>query len=296
MTLTALVLCAIISCVTVGGAPVTGPPCSPLEVFEPIDNSSAKRSPLARIRFLLLLVAANVNILRGMKKPALTKCPACISTSRWFAYVTAGAATALGTAVSAEGEIHYSGTFHLNFVGHRFASYRALPLTGGAKLAFLRSALSTGENNWVAINDVNSASLRGTAYFASKLFRGNNISAGPFYVGSSHRYHALLNRYGSGNFSDLGEGYIGFKFNVGDGPQYGWVRIKIVRTGSNNAFVVHDYAWGDPGDQIRAGQTSLSSKQTDATPASGSLGLLAVGSAGLRSWRQRRTNAAKRKA
>jgi hypothetical protein len=49
-----------------------------------------------------------------------------------------------------------------------------------------------------------------------------------------------------------------------------------------------DYAWGDPGDTIRTGQTSSSGDMVDAVTESGSVGLLAIGAAGLVAWRKRR--------
>ena len=80
------------------------------------------------------------------------------------------------------------------------------------------------------------------------------------------------------------------------------VRIKFAGCGSgDNKFIVKDYAWGDPGDQIKAGQTQLqedeaqvapqAAKKPDAAPVSdsqGSLGLLALGAVGLQAWRKSR--------
>ena len=66
-------------------------------------------------------------------------------------------------------------------------------------------------------------------------------------------------------------------------------------------FVVRDYAWGDPGDKIKAGQTQLhedeaqvapqAAKNAEAAPladSQGSLGLLALGAVGLQAWRKSR--------
>jgi hypothetical protein len=77
---------------------------------------------------------------------------------------------------------------------------------------------------------------------------------------------------------------------------------------SYNGFIVLDYAWGDPGDKVKAGQKRLhegeapvapqaagstdalpvqTSDKADASMASvkGSLGLLAFGAVGLQTWR-----------
>ena len=45
-----------------------------------------------------------------------------------------------------------------------------------------------------------------------------------------------------------------------------------------------DYAWADPDERIKTGQTSSRRKSLSA-PASGSLGLLALGASGLIAWR-----------
>src|SRR5438270_7646808 len=56
--------------------------------------------------------------------------PASIPYSRWGAYVTAGAASTLACASSAEAEIHYSGIVNHNFANGSFAG----PLDPGLTL------------------------------------------------------------------------------------------------------------------------------------------------------------------
>ena len=58
---------------------------------------------------------------------------------------------------------------------------------------------------------------------------------------------------------------IGFRFNSGLGMQYGWVRIKWLGC-SDNQYIVKDYGWGDPGDQIKTGQTQLQEDETQVAP------------------------------
>ena len=55
-----------------------------------------------------------------------------------------------------------------------------------------------------------------------------------------------------------------------------------VRKRLDNSFEVVDYAWGDPGDAVTAGQTS------GALSDRGSLGWLSLGAAGVTAWRQAR--------
>jgi hypothetical protein len=90
--------------------------------------------------------------------------------------------------------------------------------------------------------------------------------------------------YGHWNRGDTG--FVAFKFDAGAGIQYGWARVQIEgnppRTGD---FTVIDYAYGDVGDRIRAGQTS----SNEMVPEEGSVGWLALGAAGLLAWRKRRS-------
>jgi hypothetical protein len=87
--------------------------------------------------------------------------------------------------------------------------------------------------------------------------------------------------------------------------QYGWVRIKwggcTFGKSLVNKFILMDYAWGDPGDKIKAGQKGPHDDDTQVEPqpvkkpaaapqadSQGSLGLLALGAVGLRAWRKSR--------
>jgi hypothetical protein len=49
-----------------------------------------------------------------------------------------------------------------------------------------------------------------------------------------------------------------------------------------------EYAWADVGERIRTGQTDNPSQEQGAVSPSGSLGLLALGKAGLELWRAQR--------
>jgi hypothetical protein len=56
--------------------------------------------------------------------------------------------------------------------------------------------------------------------------------------------------------------------------------------GDRASFLLLDFAYGDPGEPVRPGQTSSSAK-TDVAE-EGSVGLLAAGAAGLALWRKQR--------
>ena len=82
--------------------------------------------------------------------------------------------------------------------------------------------------------------------------------------------------------------FVGFRFNTGNGTQYGWVRIHTKLDNNLHAHdLINDYAWGDVGDAIVTGQKhSLQPANANSVP--GSLGLLAFGAQGLDAWRTQR--------
>jgi hypothetical protein len=116
----------------------------------------------------------------------------------------------------------------------------------------------------------------------SRLLPRNLISAGPFAGGSGF----LATYWGArGQFQAPGQAFIGFKFNTGAGEQYGWVRVRM--NGSpENSFAIVDYAYGDPGEVVKAGQKRSRASSPDLE----SLGGLALGAAGLLAWRRRRAH------
>ena len=207
--------------------------------------------------------------------------------SRWLAYATAGLATAAATAPAAEAEIHYFSPVHLHLAG-RGGEMWQLPLTAGVSLSFYRFPLSAPAGNTyftdlvqVSRNAVVHAIRDWTGFYAAKLRAGSNVSGGAF----SSIFGGLTGP--RGQFVSAGFGFVGFKFDVGNGVQYGWVRMRTNRDGTpHNAHVtVLDYAFADPGEPILTGQTSTSAL---AAPDQGSLGLLALGAVGLQAWRKSR--------
>ncbi len=127
--------------------------------------------------------------------------------------------------------------------------------------------------------------------YASKLSFGQNISGHRFVTG----YGRLALPTGApgpdpvgsnAQWQEPGTGFVGFLFNVGDGLQYGWARIHV-NGEPGNTFTLIDYAFGTPGQRITAGKTSA----TSVPESGGSLGLLALGCAGLLAWRAARKQA-----
>jgi hypothetical protein len=226
-----------------------------------------------------------------------------ISETRWLAYATAGIASAFGLSASAEAEIHYSGNVSIHLTGNAHAS---LPLSNGASLYFENIFRGTTflQDFYFLIKGVISASGRGHFHtgsfgrnFLSDVPRGENVSAGEFLpVTGNPSFGVLISNWSDGSFAppEFGriQGFVGFRFNTGNGTQYGWARVQ---TGSGNNHRIHDvikdYAWADVGEDIRIGQTSSSGDMVHTVTDSGSVGLLALGAAGLVAWRKQRKQA-----
>jgi hypothetical protein len=240
-----------------------------------------------------------------MKKNRHTK-SLTFSDARWLAYAAAGAATALSGTPSAEAEIHYSGV--INF---RFSEFdeivKGFPLGESAKLVFLNGygVFYHGDVYYGAWFGVRGAAVsnqfRGYTtsgvfgpYYVSRLAPAKAVSQGGF-VGQGPLAF-LASSYGRGPWGSQGHGqgrlggFVGFRFDNGNGKQYGWARLRLSHpeVGAAEGFILVDYAWADSGDTIVTGQTSSAGDIVETTPDSGSLGLLALGHVGLQAWREGR--------
>jgi hypothetical protein len=224
--------------------------------------------------------------------------PAVIANSRWFAYATAGAASAFTCAHSADAAIHYSGIIR-SYSGHRGTKGLSVQLDQPGDSFRLRRYVTFFSSAPYAHFGVRGLAGAGFAGFycpnvpqvasVSKLSIGQFISTRPFPA----RESGLVDAFGncSGQFHRGEIGFVGFKFNNGNGDQYGWVRIQMGRPLA--VFSLVDYAYADPGEPIRAGQTSsdkmVPEESNEVVPEEGSLGALALGAAGLLAWRKRRS-------
>jgi MYXO-CTERM domain-containing protein len=226
-----------------------------------------------------------------------------IEQKRWAAYATAALASGftLCVADSAEGEIHYSGLIHqevpngfCTYIYHSLylsctGGFLALPLgQNGLHIELSHWQTGTVYGTWWYYRGGSAylrisapgAAVRGVGSSVSRLLPGDLISAGQFGGGG------FLAQYfpARGQFLAPGQGFVGFKFNTGAGEQYGWVRVRM-NGYPGNSFGVVDYAFGDPGEAVKAGQ-----KRSHSSPDLESLGGLALGAAGLLAWRRRRAN------
>ena len=235
-----------------------------------------------------------------MRPKTLYRKPASIAKGRWAAYAAAGAASAFTGANSAEATIHYSGRIGEFFGSNQDKSVRFQLDQPGDSFRLRHDLLlcctnSYGGSAHFGILGRAGASVAGfycpsnpQIKSVSRLNRGELISQRPFLARESGLLAAahFTNCVGQFDTGDLG--FIGFTFNNGSGDQYGWVRIKMgTKYPIDKDFSLIDYAYGDPGEPIRAGQTS----SNDIVPEEGSLGGLALGAAGLLAWRKRRSRA-----
>jgi hypothetical protein len=245
-----------------------------------------------------------------MKANNLRSKPASIAKTRWAAYASAAAATALVGSQSAEAAIHYSGRLNVLFNGCCF-TFHTFPLDQpGDNFALKRYVTDYGVHNTFFINGIASAAFRGytvgnyNTHYVSKLRLGQRISAGAFVEGTGHLVGSP-GFYVPGAWKSPGAGCIGFRFNKGAGVQYGWARIRTAghgqRVGSDPNFPVSplkfalfDYAYADPGESITAGQMSSDEQApVEQSPNQGSLGWLALGAMGLLAWRKSRSRSAR---
>ncbi|HEY2713817.1 MAG TPA: hypothetical protein VGI60_14985 [Chthoniobacterales bacterium] len=218
-----------------------------------------------------------------------------LSNAHWLAYATAAMASGLGLTSAAEGEIHYSGIVNLKMRGVQTGT---LPLTEGASLRFFIYDFGSGSGYAPAtfqITGAESAAAREAYFQVADIKRGSRVSIGPFTSVGNQQRSNIRGLYGGSNFGSHGGGFIGFKFNIGNGTQYGWARLQVsqeVPPPFSFRYIIKDYAWGDPGDPIAAGQKKSRGENVSITPeAAGSLGLLALGAIGLDTWRGARGQA-----
>jgi hypothetical protein len=134
--------------------------------------------------------------------------------------------------------------------------------------------------------------------FASALSRGAKI--GPSAVFSGKLLAVSGTEYGSGGqWMDANDRYLGLQFSIGNTIHYGWARLSVLANGEGKIRAqLTGYAYETVANRpILAGQTSGSEESANPAVASpdasfalpergpATVGLLAMGSVGLRAWR-----------
>jgi hypothetical protein len=253
--------------------------------------------------------------LMNMKTRQCRRQTAKVSHSRWVAYATAGAATALTVSHSAEAAIHYQ-VVDKKFPRHSEGGKWFQLDQPGDSIYFFHQYSPGPDAASFNVTGIGEAAFRGvpgtSKYYyigrnVSKLSFGESIAAGhftqaiPSFFGSV--YGGFLARSTYGYWRSPGMGFIGFKFNNGAGTQYGWARVRISTWFPGNyAFVVLDFAYADPGERITAGEGIPRGKEDDQNisddhgPDEGCLGGLALGAVGLLAWRKSRSRTARSEA
>lgn len=239
------------------------------------------------------MTSTEMNVQSIPKKKAQSN---SISSGRWAAYAAAGVASTVALAPSCEAEVHYSGIVKYNFAAH--GGHGTFPLDPGANLV-MNIGVATGASDFFGHAIVLGADgafvgqlESGTGPLASALPARVNLSQERFAVSCRHTSSSsrLVCYYSGDNigdgFRDKGVTFLGFRFTDNRGTHYGWARVKLSGA-PKYQFTLVDYAWADPGEALQTGQKK-SIGQADATTKSSSLGLLALGGAGLKAWRAQR--------
>ena len=212
-----------------------------------------------------------------------------ISDSKWTGYAAAGLATLSLSATSAEADITHVVLNNGNGILSSPGDDNYFSLGNGSSLNFYHPAAASDPDIGGAFTAAfNGSSSTGSMVgfsasgfnYASNLEAGLNISTLNFLPAASGTM-AIGYGYYLSQFLNAGTGYVGFRFN--NQQQYGWARVTMLGSQPDNSFVIEEYAYGDIGDSIFAGQTAV--------PEPSALGILACGAVGLAALRRRRKTA-----
>lgn len=207
---------------------------------------------------------------------------------RWITYTAAGIAAAAAGTDEADAAIVYSGILNIPVLN----SFEVLSTSLGGIFAGLSHQTvfsSVFQGGAYAIGAPGAGQVAGFGF--GGYFYAYNLNSGvplslPFFVaqGAVATMAFTANSVAS-EFLNPGIGFLGFRFDFGNGPQFAWARVDMAGRTLND-FVLVDFAYGTPGQALNVGQTEV-------IPEPSSLGLLAIGAAGLLATRAARRRQAK---
>lgn len=222
-----------------------------------------------------------------MNTQTTRRLPITLSTSRLTAYAAAGAAFA-ATGHQADAAITYvnSNTLVQDTTTDGFAVVVDL-LFDTFHLGVVHGVGTTNAATGYAVLDSEAVAtpgvliagfVAGNYNYATKFAAGASIASANFLAAGVAATLAFNQGFTNSQFENAGEAFVGIKF---DTDRYGWVRLRMSGVPLNSVTIV-DYAYGGHGEQVLTGQV----------PEPSGLALLALGSAGLASWRRRKPAAA----
>lgn len=218
-----------------------------------------------------------------------------VNAKRWSTYAVAGAASAVGvaTAEQANADSFYSGVLNQNMTaaGPSSINYTLLKTaisagTVGVFANFWHSSGINGHAYFLALGGQVAGSNHGFLYAYNLGAAGGQVlSALGFNPANYFNTMAYHGGFTYSQFLGQGVGMVGFNFiSPAEGTlHYGWARVNMTSGAPKNDMTLVDWAYSDQAGFL-AGQV----------PEPASLGLLAVGAAGVAMWRrQRRESIAK---
>lgn len=218
-----------------------------------------------------------------------------VPAKRWLAYLAAGASLSSLANEADAAVVHVVANQDLDgFAAAGGQDVYSHGLSNPALLSFLHVDLNDGFGSGNALFAITGATLASVAGVnvgteQSPIIYVNNLNVGAVlsqltsFVSFGGVAADLAYGNIGGNFQSAGEGLLGFRFDVGNGFQYGWARV-LMDGAAGNTFRVVDFAYLT----TDGGGGGFAAGDLTAVPEPASLGLLAFGAAGVAAMRRRK--------